>query len=106
MTQAAFVHTVHFWLKPDLSDEQRADVMAGIKSLADSPNVSTLRVGVPAGTPREVVDNSYDIQLMVTFADSESHDRYQSDSDVAHQAFIDGYKQYWTRVLIYDSLEA
>ena len=99
-------HTVFFWLKPDLTAERRAAFMAGVKGLADSPNVATCRVGVPAHTPREVVDNSYDVQLTVGFDRLEDHDVYQSADDAVHQAFVDRFNDCWAKVLIYDSLEA
>lgn len=102
----AFLHTVHFWLKDDLTDEQKHEVLGGIRALAESPNVSRMSVRVPAGTPREVVDNSYDYQLVCEFDSSELHDAYQSPDDAAHQAFIANYKQFWTKVVIYDSVRA
>jgi hypothetical protein len=102
---AMFHHTVHFWLRDDLTDPQRQQFIEGAKALSQSPNVSSVRVGVPAGTPREVVDNSYDYQLHCTFADQAAHDAYQSDADEAHAHFINTFKTFWTKVLIYDSVE-
>jgi hypothetical protein len=99
-----FVHTVHFWLKPDLTASERAAFLAGLHALADSPNVARVRIGKPAGTPRPVVDNSYDFQLLVEFTDQAAHDRYQSADDPAHETFIRTFKPMWTRVLIYDSV--
>ena len=99
-------HTVHFWLKPETSADRRAQMLATLKGLVDSPNVTDCRVGKPAGTPREVVDNSYDLQLFTTFKDQAALDRYQSADDQRHMAFIEGFKDCWTRVLIYDSVEA
>lgn len=101
-----FIHCVHFWLKPDLAADERAAFVQGLRGLASSPNVTSIRVGTPAGTPRPVVDNSYDYQLLVTFADQAAHDAYQSPADHAHTAFIERFKACWTKVLIYDSLEA
>ncbi len=103
---AAFLHTVHFWLKDGLTDAQKHEVLEGIRSLAESPNVARVSVRVPAGTPRAVVDNSYDFQLVCEFDSAELHDAYQSPDDKVHQAFIDTYKDRWTRVLIYDSVRA
>lgn len=103
----AFYHIVHFWLKDEHTTGEAFDrVLAGAKSLGESPNVASARVGVPAGTPREVVDNSYNIQAVLTFDDKAAHDRYQSPDDAVHQAFIDTFKECWTQVVIYDSVEA
>lgn len=101
-----FYHCVHFWLKDDLTPAQRAACVEGVRSLGQSPNVQSIRVGIPAGTPRPVVDNSWSIQLLCVFADKAAHDRYQSADDAVHQHFINTYKSNWTKVLIYDSLDA
>lgn len=101
-----FLHVVHFWLKEDLTADQRAAFVRGLEALRGSPNVRRVRIGTPAGTPRPVVDNSYSYQLVVEFADAAAHDRYQLPSDAAHQAFVDGFKAFWTKLLIYDSVEA
>eukprot|EP00752_Nemacystus_decipiens_P013510 g11968.t1 len=82
----------------DLTEDDKHHVLEGIRALADSPNVARLSVRVPAGTPREVVDNSYDFQLVCEFDSQELHDAYQSADDEAHQHFIENYKQYWTKV--------
>jgi len=97
-------HVVHFWLKPELSDEQVASFAEGLAGLKDSPNVQEVRVGTPIASERAVVDSSFTYQLLVTFDDSEAHDRYQSSDDSAHEAFIAGFKSFWTKVLIYDAL--
>jgi hypothetical protein len=99
-----FYHCVHFWLREDLTDAQRAEFIDGVRALGDSDHVESVRVAVPAGTDRPVVDNSYGVQLLAIFPDSAAHDRYQSD-DPVHDAFIEKFKTCWTRVLIYDSVE-
>ncbi|MEM1444649.1 MAG: Dabb family protein [Planctomycetota bacterium] len=101
---APFQHVVHFWLRDDLSTEQHEAFLAGLASLGNSPNVADLRVAFPAQTPRDIVDNSYDVQLTVWFDSSEAHDAYQSPADEAHVAFGKTFKPFWTRVLIYDSI--
>lgn len=101
----SFHHCVHFWLRDDLSEADRRRFIEGVRRLGDSAFVGSVRVGVPAGTDRPVVDNSYDVQLLAVFADRDAHDRYQS-GDPVHERFIETFRTFWTRVLIYDSLEA
>ncbi|MEM1098572.1 MAG: Dabb family protein [Planctomycetota bacterium] len=101
---APFQHVVHFWLRDDLTGQQRSDFVEGVRSLGNSPNVAAVRVAVPAHTPRVIVDNSYDVQLTVWFDSSEAHDAYQSPDDQAHTAFGQAFKPFWTKVLIYDSI--
>lgn len=100
-----FHHTVHFWLKPGTTDAQRAEFVNGLKQLAGSPNVVSVSARKPAGTPREVVDNTYDYQLFIQFKDQAAHDAYQSADDAAHQRFIASFKPLFDRVVIYDSVE-
>ena len=99
----AFVHVVYFWLKSGLTDQQVAEFEAGLRTmLEESEHASTGHVGTPAGTPREVVDNSYDYCLIVTFDDADSHEAYQNEP--AHDRFREINDQFAERVQIYDSL--
>ena len=99
----AFVHVVYFWLKPDQSESQVAEFEAALRQMVqDSEHASTGHVGKPAGTPRDVVDNSYDYCLIVTFDDAASHEAYQTEP--AHDRFREINKQFTNRVQIYDSM--
>ncbi len=98
-----FVHVVYFWLKPGQTDAQVAEFEAGLRQmLTDSLHASTGHVGKPAGTPREVVDNSYDYCLIVTFDDAASHEAYQQEP--AHDRFREINERFTERVQIYDSM--
>ena len=58
-------------------------------------------VGTPAATPeRPVIDTSYDFGLTVLLEDVERQDAYQVDP--IHLEFVNGFKEYWTRVAVYD----
>lgn len=97
-----FVHTVYFWLKPDTSDEVRRGLLNDCEDLlSEVPGVQHIWSGRPAGTPREVVDNSYDVGLCVVFFDKKGHDAYQVHAK--HEQFIKKYKEHWARVQIYDT---
>ena len=102
-----FVHCVHFWLKSDATTDQRAAFADGLRSLAQSPNVDSLRAGVPAGeAQREVVESSWDFQILVEFGSRGAHDRYQSADDAAHARFIEQFASLWTKVRVSDSIPA
>lgn len=97
-----FVHTVYFWLDETMPAELRQKMLNDCEMLLSQiPGVRHAWGGVPAGTPREVVDNSYDIGLCVVLDDAEAHDAYQVDP--LHKQFADHYKRYWKRVRVYDS---
>ena len=96
------VHTVYFWLKPELTAEQHADFRRGVESLSGIKAVEKLYVGVPAKTvKRPIIDTSYSVALTVVCKDVAGHDAYQVDP--LHLAFIDRFKTFWARVQIYDA---
>lgn len=96
------VHTVYFWLKPELTTAQRAEFRAGVESLAGIAAVEAIYVGTPAATQkRPVIDDSYSVALTVLCHDLAAHDAYQVDP--IHLAFINTFKAFWNRVQIYDA---
>jgi hypothetical protein len=96
------IHSVFFWLKPELSDEQRAAFRSAAESLRAIPCVRALFLGTPALIPaRPVVDASYSYALSITFDDVAGHDAYQVHP--AHRAFVDKNRELWDRVQIYDA---
>lgn len=97
-----FVHTVFFWMKEDLSDEEAKFFESELEKLGQCPTINSYKYGKPAGTPREVVDNSYGYAWIVDFATSEDQDAYQEEP--IHLEFIDNCKDLWTRVQVYDTI--
>src|SRR5688500_9949087 len=96
------VHTVYFWLRPDLTAQQRADFRKVRKSPGAIKAVAKIYVGVPAKTEkRPIIDDSYSVALTVLCKDLAAHDAYQVDP--IHLAFIAQCKAFWTRVQIYDA---
>jgi hypothetical protein len=95
------IHTVFFWLKPDLTEEQKDAFAAGIETLYDIEDADDVFIGTPADTPkRDVIDDSYDVGLTVLLEDVAAHDRYQEHP--LHKAFVETFKPYWDRVLVFD----
>lgn len=96
------VHTVYFWLKPELTAAQRAEFRRGVESLGTIKAVAQCHVGTPAKTEkRPIIDDSYSVALTVICKDVAAHDAYQVDP--IHLAFVNTFKTYWTRVQIYDA---
>ena len=96
-----FVHVVNFWLKEGISAEDRARFEQGVKTLGEVEGLEVFNVGTPAATDRPVIDRSYDYCRLTVFKDEAGHDAYQVAP--IHLKFIEDCKQYWDRVLIYDS---
>jgi hypothetical protein len=96
------VHTVYFWLQPDLTEAQRADFRRGVESLGTIKAVEKIYVGTPAKTEkRPIIDDSYSVALTVICQDVAAHDAYQADP--IHHAFINQFRTFWSRVQIYDA---
>jgi hypothetical protein len=100
-----FVHAVYFWMKaPDNADDNSL-FTKNLRTFLDAVDViRSYHIGVPANTPRDVVDNSYTFSLIVTFDDKAAHDIYQEHS--IHKKFIEDTQHLWTKVQIYDSITA
>ena len=100
--QAEFVHTVFFWLKEGVSEADLAAYKEGLESLRGIDVVKRGWIGPAAQTPREVVDNSYDMALILHFANAADQDTYQTHP--THLAFIEKSAHVWERVQVYDTL--
>jgi hypothetical protein len=98
------VHHVLFWLKNPDSAEDRAQLLEGLKSLKAVESIRHLYIGTPASTDRPVIDRSYSFSLLQIFDDMERHDAYQVDP--IHKAFVEKCSSLWTKVQIYDAIEA
>ena len=96
------VHTVIFWLKKDLSEDQQVVFTNEVKTLGEISSVESFHLGTPAPTPkRPVIEDSYDYAITVVLKDMNAHDDYQVDP--IHLDFIDKCKDMWERVVIYDA---
>jgi hypothetical protein len=102
-TSNNFVHSVYFWLRPDLSAEQQQAFLQGLQSLRGIENVQHGWIGAPAATDREIIERSYSYALTLVFADDAGHEAYQVHP--VHDRFRQEFGDFWTRVLIYDSVD-
>lgn len=102
LDSGVILHSVYFWLKPELTTEERADFLNFFKALNTIPNVKLLTYGAPAPTnPRPVVENSFDFNLIVTFDKMENLNVYETHP--THLKAIEDYSKYWTKVLVHDT---
>ena len=98
-----FVHSVYFWLNEDISQNDRQLFYRTLLSLKKVKSVKKLYVLTPAGTPRDIVDNSYDFALIIHFKNRAAQDAYQVNPLHVEAAkvmlpFVD-------RLIVYDAHE-
>jgi hypothetical protein len=94
-------HVVIFWTdKPH--GENRDRLLAGAQEyLSKIPGVLEFRAGVPAPSPRGVVDDSFAVAISMSFVDQAAADVYQSHP--LHLEFIEkAFKPNATRLVVYD----
>ena len=95
-----FIHSVYFWLKKDVGEEEKVEFLEGLEGLRQIASVRNMKVGLPAGTPRDIVDNSYSVAMIIYFDDQAGHDAYQDDS--LHTSLIEASRELIERVQVYD----
>lgn len=96
------VHTVFFWLKEGLSQDEKNLFDEKVRTLTTISTVKQGFLGTPAATEkRPVIDDSYDYSLTVIFDSLEDQNSYQVDA--VHTEFIDLCAHMWERVIVYDA---
>lgn len=95
------LHHVFFWLKNPASAEDRAALIAGVRSLAAIETVRAIHVGIPASTEeREVVETGYHVSELLCFDDVEGQNVYQAHP--LHKKFVEEHSHLWNKVVVYD----
>ena len=97
-----FIHSVYFWLRDDLTVEQRARFEEGVRSLAAIDSVERGYIGVPAPTDRPVIERGYSRSLVFIFGDQRAHDAYQVHP--VHDRFRAECAGYWSGIRIFDTI--
>jgi hypothetical protein len=95
-----FIHSVYFWLKPDLAADARKQFIDGLHALLTIETVQAGYIGLPADTRRPVVDHTYSHALVLMFRNASAHEHYQLDP--IHDRFRNECRACWDRVVIYD----
>ncbi|MBC6992863.1 Dabb family protein [Neolewinella lacunae] len=100
--RAGLIHTVYFWLQPDLDEAARRDFEQGVARLAAVPGVLHFYAGPPAKTiEREVTDHSFDYSLHLFFADVAAQEHYQDHP--IHLQFVAEQAAKFATVKVYDN---
>lgn len=99
---SSYAHIVYFWLKnPNSVEDRKAFETALVLFLETSEYAKTNFIGTPPVASREVVDDSFTYNLVVTFASAEAQEKYQEEA--SHKKFIDDASHLWNKVIVYDA---
>ena len=104
MMKNIFIHHVYFWLKDTGNLEDRDMLVAGLLKLSKASTIRQFHIGKPANTSREVIDSSYAVSWMLIFDNDADQAIYQTDP--VHLKFIEECSHLWSKVLVYDSVDA
>ena len=101
----ALVHSVYFWLNNPENEQERAEFEMAIKKLIKTNKIAVKKhLGKPGSTEkRDVVDNSYDYCMILTFSNLKAQRLYQDAP--THLIFIDEAKHLWKKVQVFDSMK-
>ena len=103
MQPGGFIHSVFFWLKAPVSQENHDAFLAHLHTFINASHfVQSKHIGKKNSSQRDVVDSSYDYSLIVTFNTQQQHDNYQAEP--AHLKFIADAAHLWEKVTVYDSV--
>ena len=96
-----FSHVVIFWTKPEIPTAA-VDLVAGVeKYLRPIPGVTGFHVGRMVTSPRDVVEQSYQVALNLQFPDKGAQDIYQVHP--LHVEFVEKcFKANCARAVVYD----
>ena len=100
-----FIHHVYFWLKNPGSKEDLSKLLKGLEKLSKIDYIKMFHIGKAADTNRDVIDTSYSASwFLCLFKNKDDEERYQKDP--IHLKFVEECKDLWTRVVVYDSVDA
>lgn len=94
-----FLHHVFFWLNEPDSAAARQEFLTALRKMEAIPTVRQSYIGTPAGTPRDVVDNSWTFYWLVTFDDRQGWQVYNDHA--LHDEFRKK-SPLWKKVQVYD----
>lgn len=93
------VHIVYYWLN---NKEDKDKLVEGLTMLVTAKNIKSSYVGTPQKSKPDVMEQSWDVMLLMVFDKPEGIDLYHKED--VHQKFVAGYGKLWSKTLKFDSL--
>lgn len=102
ISEGMLQHNVYFYLKEDVTPDQRAQFEEGLNILLAIDEVYDYQIGIPGETEeRDVTDHSFGYSFSSWFENMEDYRVYAEHP--VHLEFIDEYEDLWAEVRVYDS---
>ena len=102
--EQALTHVVLCWLKEPGNAEHRSQIIEVSKTFTKIPGVLEVRVGKVIESDRAIVDDSFDVGILVTVSDVERLQEYL-DHPIHQKAKQDVLLPLVEKVLVYDFQE-
>jgi Stress responsive A/B Barrel Domain len=99
-----FIHHVYFWLKNTGNVDDFTKLVDGLKKLSTVTGIKQFHIGKPANTSRDVIDGSYAVSWLLLFENDAGQAAYQTDP--IHLKFIEECSHLWSKVIVYDAVDA
>ncbi|WP_405224811.1 Dabb family protein [Dokdonia sp. Asnod1-B02] len=97
-----YAHIVYFWFKDPTNEEDKQLFEKSLRTFLDSSlYAKTQFIGTAPRATREVVDDSFTYNLVLSFASAEDQQAYQDEA--AHKMFIEECAHLWEKVIVYDA---
>jgi len=94
-------HIVLVWLKLPGNPTHRSHLIEVSQSFASIPGVKSVSVGEPVHSDREIVDDSFDVAIDLTFDDKQSLQNYLDHPDHLRAVEV-SLKPLAERIVVYD----
>lgn len=97
-------HVVLVWFKPDTSTQTINEIVRETRNLKQISGMQRLHVGHSVPSWRKIVDDSFDLGIVMGFPDKYTMDRYIHHPQ--HVNFVKKYvKPYARKIIVYDIRE-
>nr|WP_320022980.1 Dabb family protein [uncultured Draconibacterium sp.] len=102
--KGALIHHVFFWLKEPDNETHKNQLTEALNQLTKVKTIKLSHIGFPASTEdRDVVDHSYSVSYMAMFDNQADQNSYQIDP--IHLKFVEENQHFWSKVVVYDSVD-
>ena len=100
-TKAPIHHLVFVWLKDSGNETQRQEIIDVSKSFREIPGVKSLEVGPVISSERKIVDDSFDLGILITFDNVAEMNAYIEHPD-HKEAVKNKLKPLVKKIVVYD----